>query len=290
MFKNRVYSLASIATIMACLTLLGAFYFVIRNMNFMLEEAETNVGVTVFFDEGIDEASIFSVEDQVKKRPEVAEVVYISAAEAWEKYKTESLSPELAATFGSDNPLEDSASIEVYLKDSAEQSALVAYIQRLPGVRKVNYSQKLADGFVSVKRIIWIVGIGLISILILVALFLIRTTITTGINVRREEISIMSIIGATDFFIQSPFVVEGILIGFLGSLFPIVILDVAYGKITETFVTQFSDVFNNISLIPKNEITRGFVPLAILMGVGIGFISSTLTVKRNVRRIFTENL
>ena len=287
-WKNRIYSLASAGTITACLLLLGVFYFVIANFNYMVESAESIVGITVFFEDGTTEERILEIKDTLRQRVEVADIVYISAEEAWETYKSESLTEELAATFGSDNPLADSASLEVHLSDVTMQEALVRYTQSLADVRQVNHSKSVADSFAGIQTLIWIISIGLIAILVAVAVFLIRTTISTGINVRREEISIMSIIGATDFFIRAPFVVEGVLIALLGSILPIGILYFVYGEVIETLKEQFSSIFQSLRFLERNEIMRDFIPLALLFSLLLGFIASHLTAKRQIRKIELE--
>ncbi len=284
-WKNRVYSLASAGTITACLLLLGVFYFVMANFNHAVESAESLVGITMFFDEGTSEERILEIKEAIRMRAEVADVVYISAAEAWENYKAESLNEELTATFGNDNPLADSASLEVSLSDVSMQGALVRYAESLENVRKVNHSDSIAESFDSIKTLLWIISFGLIAILVAVAVFLIRTTISTGINVRKEEISIMSIIGATEFFIRAPFVVEGVIIGILGSVFPVGILYLAYGEIVRTIKEQFESVFATISFIDRTEIMRQFIPLALLFSLGIGIVASHMTAKRQIRKI-----
>ncbi len=289
LFKNRVYSLASVATISACLVLFGAFYFVVKNIDSVLNRAETAVGLTVFFDEGTTEKRILEIKNEVSLRAEVSHVDYISADEAWEKYKAEALSEELTAVFGNDNPLKDSASIEVYLNDVSMQDMLVRYIKGIKDVRKVNYSSQLADSLRDVKNIVYLISAGLIAILAAVAIFLIRTTITTGVNVRKPEISIMSVIGATDFMILAPFVVEGVIIGAIGSVLPVVVLNFAYGKIIASLNEKFSDIFGEFSLLTKEELTKGFIPIALLLGIGIGFVASYFTARRQVRRIEVEN-
>lgn len=287
-WKNRIYSLASAGTITACLLLLGVFYFVIANFNYMVESAESMVGITVFFEDGTAEERILEIKETLKQRIEVADIVYISAEEAWETYKSESLTEELAATFGSDNPLADSASLEVHLSDVTMQEALVRYAQSLKDVRQVNHSKSVADSFAGIQTLIWVISIGLIAILVAVAVFLIRTTISTGINVRREEISIMSIIGATDFFIRAPFVVEGVLIALLGSILPIGILYFVYGEVIETLKEQFSSIFQSLRFLERNEIMRDFIPMALLFSLLLGFIASHLTAKRQIRKIELE--
>ena len=284
-WKNRVYSLASAGTITACLLLLGVFYFVMQNINYALDSAETMVGITVFFDDGLPEERMMEIKEELKLRVEVADVVYISAEEAWEKYKAESLNEELAATFGSDNPLVDSASLEVSLSDVSMQDALVRFTEDLEGVRKVNHSESIAESFAGIKTLLWVISIGLISILVAVAIFLIRTTISTGISVRRKEISIMSIIGATDFFIRAPFVVEGAAIGILGSVLPLGILYFLYGEVIRTLQEQFESAFLSVKFLERNEIMKDFIPLALVFSIGIGLLASHFTAKRQIRKI-----
>lgn len=284
-WKNRVYSLASAGTITACLLLLGIFYFVIANFNYAVESAESLVGFTVFFDENTPEERILEIQEEIRLRSDVAEVIYISAQEAWETYKTESLNEELSATFGSDNPLIDSASLEVSFSDVSRQKAVVSFVESIPDVRKVNHSESIAESFEGIKTLLWIISLSLIIILVAVAIFLIRTTISTGINVRREEISIMSIIGATDFFIRAPFVVEGAIIGILGSILPMGILYVMYGEIVRTLKEQFESVFTSMNFIDRTEIMRQFVPMALVFSLGLGIIASHMTAKRQIRKI-----
>lgn len=284
-WKNRIYSLASIGTITACLLLIGVFYFVMANFNYMVDSAESMVGITVFFEDGTTEERILEIKQTLQQRVEVADIVYISAEQAWETYKSESLTEELVATFGSDNPLADSASLEVHLNDVTMQESLVRYTQSLEDVRIVNHSKSIADSFAGVKTLVWIISVGLIVILAGVAVFLIRTTISTGINVRREEISIMSIIGATDFFIRAPFVVEGILIGALGSVLPIGILYFFYGEVIKTIKEQFESIFQSMKFLERNEIMRDFIPLALIFSLGIGLIASYVTARRQIRKI-----
>jgi len=284
-WKNRVYSLASAGTITACLLLLGVFYFVVANFNEAVEKAESLVGITVFFEEGTEEERILAIKEEIRLRVEVADVFYISAEEAWETYKNESLNEELSLTFGSDNPLADSASLEVSLNDVSMQDALVRFVESLDNVRKVNHSKSIAEGVDGIKTLISIISVSLIAILVAVAVFLIRTTISTGISVRKEEISIMSIIGATEFFIRAPFVVEGAIIGILGSVLPVGILYFVYGEVVRTLKEQFDSVFTSMQFIDRTVIMQRFVPIALIFSMGIGIIASRMTAKKQIRKI-----
>lgn len=282
--RNRMFSLASVGTIAACLFLFGIFYFVVANFQYMIKTAETSVGVTVFFDTGTTEEEIEVIENQIKVRAEVSSTVYISAAETWKNYKEKYLSKELAETFGDDNPLNDSASLEVYLNDVSMQQSLVNYIENIKGVRQVNHSDSIADTFKSFRSLVGYVSAAIIIILLAVAVFLISTTVTMGIAVRREEISIMKLIGAKDSFISAPFIVEGITIGIIGSLVPVTILYFIYHKIISYITSKYINIFKSFQFLDVNTIFATLLPISLLIGIGIGFVGSFITVRKHLRK------
>ncbi len=284
-FHNGMFSLASIGTIAASLFILGLFYFVTSNVNYVMKATEQNVGVTVLFEEGCSEANIKAIGEAIELRAEVADVVFISAEEAWENYKKDHLNEELAATFGEDNPLEDSASYKVYLNDVSMQDVLIRYIEGLDGVRRVNALDGVAESLEGISRIITIVSVAIIVILVAVAVFLIRMTVSIGISVRKEEISIMNLIGATDFFVRFPFVVEGIILGLLGALLPLGILRLIYGKVIGYFLGEFEGAFHKMSFLSEHEVFVRLTPLLLAIGVLIGWFGSTSSTRKQLKKI-----
>jgi len=283
--RNRMFSLASIATMAACLFLFGIFYIVLANFNFMVREAENNVGITLFFDEGISDEEIDAIGNKIQVRAEVSSVTYTSAQEAWEKYKSEKLSEEMIQTFGDDNPLKDSASFTVYLNDPEMQPQLVKYIQSLDGVRKVNDTADIAAGFSGINAVLTAVSVVIIVILLLVAIFLISITISTGVSVRKQEISIMKLIGATDHFIRIPFIVEGMLIGLFGAGIPSALFFFFYDNMTALLADNFSSVFDVVTFLGSKEIMQVLIPITAGIGIGIGFIGSNMTLRRQLKKI-----
>lgn len=284
--KNGLFTLASIGTIAACLFLFGIFYFIVSNFQYMIKNAETSVGVTVFFDDGISEESINSIGDMIRTRDEVADVIYVSAEEAWKKFRNETFSgseAELAETFGDDNPLEGSASFEVYLSNISKQNSLVSYIQSLDGVRLVNSSDATASGLSNINKLVGYVSATIIIILLAVAIFLINTTISMGIAVRKEEIGIMKLVGATDLFIRLPFVIEGIIIGLTGAVIPLVILYFMYGRIIRFISEKFSVLSNVLVFLDSRDVFAILVPIALVVGVGIGLSGSMWTMRKHLR-------
>ncbi len=278
--RNRWYTLASVATIAACLFLFGLFYAIVMNFQNVVKTAEEGVSVTVFFDEGITEDQILAVKSNLEQRPEVRQINYISADAAWDSFKSEYLG-EYADGF-TENPLADSANLQIYLNDVEMQPALVTYLENYQGIRQVNRSEVTATTLSGINRLIAFISIGIIVILLTVSIFLISNTVTIGISVRKEEINIMKYIGATDFFVRAPFVIEGILIGIIGSLIPLVALYFIYNKVVIYLGGQFNELRSFLTFLPVETIYHNLAPMSILIGVGIGFLGSIVTVRRHL--------
>ena len=281
LFRNKWFTLASIATISACLFLFGLFYAIITNFQHIVKTAEEGVSVTVFFDEGIDDTLIQQIGDQISKRPEVSDIHFVSAEEAWDTFKQEYLG-DYADGF-TENPLEDSANYEIYLNDVSMQPALVTYLESLDGVRLVNRSDIAATTLTGVNALIAYVSMGIIAILFAVSVFLISNTVTIGISVRKEEINIMKYIGATDFFVRSPFVIEGMLIGLIGAAIPLGLIYVVYNVVLEYVTDRFNMLSSLLSFLAVEEIFNVLVPVSLGIGVGIGFVGSIVTVRKHLR-------
>ncbi len=224
-FRNKWFTLASLATISACLFIFGIAYSLMVNFQYMIRTAEEAVSITVFFDEGITEERIAEIGNIIDSRTEVDHKVFVSADEAWAEF-----SQELgeAAEGITENPLANSANYEIYLNDVSAQGKLVKYLEQVEGVRKVNKSEFTANMFTGVNSLVTYVSIGMIAILLAVSIFLISNTVTIGISVRKEEITVMKYIGATDFFVRAPFVFEGMIIGLIGAAIPLALIYYIY--------------------------------------------------------------
>ena len=166
---------------------------------------------------------------------------------------------------------------------SSMQQTLVTYLQSVDGIREVKQSAVVANTLTDFNKLIGYVSAGIIIILLGVAVFLISNTITVGISVRREEIGIMKLIGATDYFVRAPFVVEGIVIGLIGAAIPLGILYVLYGRIIDYIGEKFSFISNMMKFLPVDEVFHTLVPVALILGVGIGFIGSRITIRKHLK-------
>ena len=284
-WKNKMFSLASIATMTACIFLFGLFYTIVTNFQSMVKDAESGVAVTVFFDEGISQDKIDEIRDLIRARAEVSNLEFVSADDAWDSFKQTyfEVNEAAAESFAGDNPLANDASYSIYMNDISMQQTLVTYLQSVDGIREVKQSAVVANTLTDFNKLIGYVSAGIIIILLGVAVFLISNTITVGISVRREEIGIMKLIGATDYFVRAPFVVEGIVIGLIGAAIPLGILYVLYGRIIDYIGEKFSFISNMMKFLPVDEVFHTLVPVALILGVGIGFIGSRITIRKHLK-------
>lgn len=286
-WRNKMFSLASIATMSACIFLFGLFFSILVNFQYIIKSAEEGVAITVFFNVDATQEQKDAIGEQLKSRDDVSKVNYISADDAWESFQKEYFgdNPELAEGFKDDNPLASSDNYEVYMKTlkgnskdliakskslSATQQDLVKFAQSLDGVREVKKSDVVANTLSSVNMLVAYVSIAIIAILLGVSIFLISNTVTTGITVRKEEIAIMKYIGAKDFVVRSPFVIEGLIIGLFGAVIPLALLYFLYDKAVAYIMEKFSILKNIITFLPVGNVYIYLLPIGLAMGIGIG--------------------
>ncbi len=295
-----MFSLASIATMSACIFLFGLFFSILVNFQYIIRTAEEGVAITVFFDEDATDEQKEEIGEQLENHEGVAEVKYVSADEAWEEFQKEYFgdNPELAEGFKDDNPLASSDNYEVYMETmdnddqslvarsrslSETQNELVDFAENLDGVRDVNKSDVVANTLSSVNTLVAIVSIAIIIILLGVSIFLISNTVTMGITVRKEEIAIMKYIGAKDFVVRSPFVIEGLIIGVFGAAIPLTLLYFLYDRAVEYIMTKFQILQNIIDFLPVGTVYQILLPIGLAMGIGIGFLGSFFTVRKHLK-------
>ncbi|HIV34582.1 MAG TPA: permease-like cell division protein FtsX [Candidatus Blautia intestinigallinarum] len=283
--RNWMFSLASVITMAACIFLFSIFFSIVENLNFITRTVEQDVAITVFFDEGTTDEEMQEIGEKIKARPEVAKVNFVSADEAWEEFKDVYLggSEEAAEGFKDDNPLANSANYEVYVKQIEQQSQLVDYISNLEHVREVRQSEEAEETLTSINRLIFYVSLGIIAVLLIISIFLISNTVSVGISVRREEIGIMKLIGASNFFVRFPFLLEGIILGLIGAAIPLGAFYFLYNEAVRMVLTKFNGLSDFMQFIPVNDIYRVLLPIGLILGMGIGLIGSYITTRKHLK-------
>lgn len=283
-----MFSAASIATMTACIFLFGLFFSLLINFRYIVKNAEEGVAVTVLFDDGVDQATINSIGEQIKEYKGVTKVEYVSAEEAWDEWSKQyfgdtELESEMAEGFKNDNPLANSSSYSVYVDKIEHQDALVKYIEGLDGVREVNQLKGATQTLSSFNTLLTYISVAIILILLCVAVFLISNTVAIGISIRKEEIGIMKLIGATNFFVRAPFLIEGMIIGLIGAIIPLVLLFVMYKKVIEYVLTKFSMLSSVVQFMSVTQVFEVLTPVALILSMGIGLFGSVITIRKHLR-------
>ena len=287
MCRNVWFSLASTAIVSACIFLFCVFFSIITNIEYMVTMAETTMGITVFFDEELSEAEIQALGEQIQsdKAGLIKSMNFISAEEAWNSFQTDYFGEEadLAEGFAEDNPLAGSASYEIFLKNISSQDDMVKYLETLNGVRKVNYSSTAAAGLTSFNRILAMLFGAIIIMLLAVAVFLISNTISVAAEFRKNENKIMRLIGATNFMIRAPFVVEGMMIGLVGAAIPLAEMYFLYLNTVEYVTEKFRLLSGLIRFLPVGQVYPEMAAISLALGGGLGFIVSFMTIRKHLR-------
>ena len=250
-----------------------------------MQQMEQSVGISVFFEPGISTERKDQIGEEIKKKEDIATMRYVSAEEAWESYKKDVFqgNEELLEGFEGNNPLKESDSYEITLKEVKSYKQVVSHLETIDGVRKVRYSEGAAEGMTKINTMGTYLAGGIILILMAVSIFLVSNTVSIGVAVREEEISIMKLIGAANGFIKAPFRAEGMIIGILGSLIPTAIIFAGYEGIINWMNDKFHVVTVFMKFVPIQQIMLYLLPLSLIVGIVIGLLGSFITIRKYLK-------
>lgn len=273
--RNRIMTVASITSVMAAMLILGLFLVIILNVNSLTNQVESQLELKAFLKDNISEQQVTQIGNDIKKIPGVTSVVFESKEEALQKFKQQLGDKSyLAEGLEKDNPLPQSYIVKV--KDAGLMKDISNEIKQINGVDKVSYGQDVVDKLLGIIKIIRIVGLSIIFILFIISIVIISNTIKLGVFARRREINIMKYIGATDWFIRWPFLIEGVVLGLVGALLSVVLLVLIYGYVL--------DIINNklivFQLLPPEKIVGDILVYFSVIGAIIGALGSGLSIKR----------
>ncbi len=283
--RNIWFSLASVATISACIFLFCLFFSIVVNIQHVVKNVEGTIGITVFFDETLSEEEIRGIGGEIGQWQEVSNLEFTSAEEAWDSMKKDYFAghEELAEGFADDNPLAGSASYQVFLHDIDMQEQVAASLKQLAGVREVHYSNSAAAGLSSFNAVIGILSLVIIGVLLAVSVFLISNTINVAASFRKNENEIMRYIGATNYMIRAPFVVEGIVMGLMGAAVPLAAMYFLYLRSVSYLTARFQILSRIFQFLPLSQIFPYMAAVGGLLGLGIGFFASFFTIRKHLK-------
>lgn len=268
-------SLAAVSAVAVTLLLVGSFIAILMNVNKLASDVEEDVSVRVYIDLAAEEEDQNELQQNLEEIEEVELVVYSSRDEELSQV-IGSYGDEFGLFDGDDNPLHD---VFILNTTAPEATADVAdQAEELSYVADVNYGGATADRLFEVMETVRNVGAIIIVALIFTAVFLIANTIRITIFSRKTEIEIMKLVGATNWFIRWPFLIEGALIGFIGALIPVSIISYIYLSGFDTMMSYLSGTY--FALLPPNPFLIQIVALLLAIGVGIGSFGSALSIRK----------
>lgn len=273
--RNGLMSVAALMTVALSLLILGMFTVVVMNLNHMAAVLESQIQVTVYLQDSLKDVEAREIGTRITKLPGVTRVTFVGKEEAMVRFKDRLGSQQgLLAELGEANPLPNSFEVKVDRPERVKAVALA--ISQLKGIEAARYGQEVVEQLFSLTRMVRIFGVVLIIFLGLAALFIIVNTIRLTVFARRREIGIMKYVGATDWFIRWPFIIEGVLLGSLGAFISAVILSQLYSMVTR----QVYESLAFLPLLPQYPFL-GYVNIFVLVaGIGIGVLGSLISVKK----------
>lgn len=273
--RNSWMSVASISTVAVSLLILGMFVIIVLNLNNMASHLESKVEISVYLEEGLNDEKTQAIGEKLEALSAVESVKFVSKAEAMERLK-ERLGDQqnLLEALDDTNPLPNA--FEVRTKQPELVKSTAENASKFEGVESAKFGQDVIEQLFELTKMIRIFGVLIIGFLTLATVFIISNTIRLTVFARRREIGIMKYVGATDWFIRWPFLMEGMFLGFFGSLVATILLRSSYSAVT----AQIYDTLTFLPLIPEYPFLNDISLLLLVVGTAIGALGSTISLKR----------
>lgn len=286
MTQSTLMSLASMATVAVSLLVLAVVLLLGVNLEHMASSVEQQVEIKAYLcsasDENPDcgnkeltEPEKKAIVDQVAKLPGFKQSTYVSREEALERMKVQfAEQKDILSGWEGENPLRDS--LEVKATETSQVRTLAEAIAAIPGVSEVNYGQDYVENLLAFTRAVRIGGVGLVLLLIIATVLTISNTIRLAVYARRREISIMKLVGATDWYIRRPFMIEGVFLGVLGAVVAMLLTGLGYQRL----VAYLYENIPFLPVVPPVDVLMSLTLGLILLGAVLGAAGSLVSLRR----------
>lgn len=273
--RNNWMSVASIGTVAVSLFIFGMFLMMVMNMNKLAENMESQVQINVYLLDKVDRQQARDIEKDLKEIEGVESVGFVTKDEAMERFKDRLGDQKtLLDALDETNPLPDSFEVTVTNPDLVKTAA--EKMEKIDGVECAKYGQDVMEHLFEITRLLRIFGFTLMLVLAFATLFIISNTIRLTVFARRKEIAIMKYVGATDWFIRWPFVMEGMVLGLFGSIIAAMVLRTAYTAMAE----KVYDTLAFFPLIPEQPFLTYITIIVVISGMVVGAIGSAVSIKK----------
>ena len=274
-FLHGFRSFAAVCVTVACLIIMGSFCLISLNLNVMVSELESENEVLVYIDENYSEAEAKSVGSQINMIANVKNAVFVSREKALEQFVSEQDDAEIFEGIDAET-LRDR--FEVTLVDNTIMKQTVSDIEQINGVVKTSAHYEISDGFQTVRNVLNLTSAVIILVLLIVSLFIISNTVKLALYDRKEEIAIMRMVGATNSFIRLPFIVEGFLLGIIGSVIAFFIEWGVYDLLAQRIDAM--DTLQLFRIIPFTTVLPFVLVVYLITGFLVGVMGSMLSIRK----------
>ena len=276
--RNGFMSFASISTVAVSLLVLGMFLMIFLNTNNLAQYLENQVQISVYMQDSATDKELASVKDKLTKMPGVVKVTQVNKQQALERFKKRLGDQEqLLNSLGKENPFPNSFEVQVDNPDRIK--VLTPQIGQLPKVETAKFGQEVVEHLFQLTKILRLGGIVLVVFLAMATLFIISNTIRLTVFARRKEVIIMKYVGATDWFIRWPFLLEGMTLGFFGAVVAFVLINSIYASLLDRIHATLAF----LPLLPSSPLLL-YVDLFLLAaGTGIGALGSYISLRKFLR-------
>lgn len=280
--KNLLMTTASMVAVAACISILAFSYCVGSNLQYMLNQMEDSIGISVFLKGELSGEEIENMKTEIGKIDHVEGVEYISPNDALEELK-DSWGADEDIFVGLDeenNPL--SHSFQISLDSIKNQDKVLTALESVDGIDNIQHGQTETELLMKANRIFSVASVAVMLILGVISVMIIMNTIRISVVNRRIEINIMKYVGATDWFIRWPFIIEGIIIGLVGAVVPLLLGFPIYAKITSA-IYGYLPMVSFIKFRLTGDVFGFLIPFGILFGIALGVVGSVTSIRKHLR-------
>lgn len=279
--RNRTMSIAAITSVIAALLVIGIFFIIVLNIDYAATKLESQIEMMVYLNDGLSENIIQTMNTEIKSINGVKSVDFISKDIALKNLeKNWGENSYLLEGLEGDNPLPDAFLIT--LADPAQAPDVAMSVSAISNIEKVVYGKEELAKLLNTTYVLRMSSVVIILILLFISIFIIANTIKLTLYARRREIGIMKFVGATDWFVRMPFIIEGIIVGIIGAVVSTAVLGAAYYYCSDLVKNQMIG-FLSISLMPFNQIITSMIALLIAVGIIIGAAGSLISVRKFIK-------
>ena len=271
-FLHGFMSFAAVLVTVACLVIVGSFTILVYNVNIMVEDLNKTNEILAYVDSDLSDAEARSIGTKINQIPNIYQADFKSREKALEEFVADD------PAFGGLVPTDLRHRFVIVLENNELMAETVEQIEAIPGIVKVNAAFEMAEGFITLKNVLHIASVAVIGVLLIVSLLIISNTVKLAMYDRKEEISIMKMVGATNGFIRLPFVVEGFALGMLGAIIAFFLEWGMYNVLVDRLAAV--DTLKLFSFVPFDQLLMPMVATFVLAGLFVGIVGSWTSIRK----------